>query len=293
MGGAAFLLARQTASPAPLGVPLPIPHSRFVTTGFKPDEADVMAGRIPPPWLEYLAPEPDGTLPLRYPYTSARGGFTIKHPFGATIMEDPGQNFDKTNEDALCLFSYNQPLKKIRYVMPLRQPGEQATEVAARLRYELQQKGAQLVPGRSDRLELPRYRFEHLEYTTKGDAGPEYHVDYLGPLGKRRVLLIDFVTTPELAEPAQRQIDKIMQSFTPELQLAEVMLLEDPAYGEWGNTKYVELARKQQAEWDKEEAAALAVAAKHGVKLPPSSPPAVPGQAGRPPLPEPKRKGTV
>src|SRR5437867_1134319 len=117
LGGGAFFLARQTASPAPLGVPLPIPHERFITKGVKINECDFLKGRIAPVYLEFLAPEPDGTIPLRYPYDSGRGGFSIKHPEGALLMEEPGEYFAKTQLDAECNLNYDQPLKQIKYML--------------------------------------------------------------------------------------------------------------------------------------------------------------------------------
>jgi hypothetical protein len=279
LGGGAFLLARRTASPAPLGIPLPKPQPRFVTDGVKPNGSDFIKGRIARAYLEFLAPEPDGTIPLRYTYRSGRGGFAIRHPMGATLLEDDNASFDKTQEDADCTLNFDQPLKEIRYSLPLRQDGEKVTEYVARKKYEAQQKGGKLVPGQDQELKFPRYRFEHCEFTMLEGGANVYHVWYVGPMGARRVLLIDFMTTEDLIGQARNQIDRIMQSFQPTLDLAEVMLLEDPTYGELAGTPYVDDARKREADRkQRDEDLAAAAAQRQGAAGAVKAAPAGPGK---------------
>jgi hypothetical protein len=249
--GCAFLLLRQTASPAPLGVPLPIPQPKILTKDVAKHDIDTLGKRMPPVWLEFLAPQPDGTSPLHWPYDSQRGGFTIMHPMGALLLEQGGAYFAQTGEDAMVKVDYNQPVKLIKYLMPVRQQGESVTEYVARRRYELTQEGAQIVGGHNEQLKLPRYRFEHFEFTRKDDGVETYHVWYAGPLGGR-ILVVDFSTRPELIDLARLQIDKIMASFKPHHELEQVMLMEDPTYGELAGTPEVEEALRLKQQWDEQ-----------------------------------------
>jgi hypothetical protein len=244
--GAFWHFSRQ-GSPAPFGVPVPQPKQKFVTQGVGFEDTDVLAGRFAPPYLEFLAPQPDGTIPLRYPYRSDRGDFSVEHPMGAELTMASPDEFADSGLDALAELKYNQPLKQIRYIFPVRKPGEKLSEVAARMRYDLGQGGGHVVAGSSTPLELPTFRFERVEYTVspkevaarskQGDPLPtglggadEYHVRFLGPLGPR-VLIAEFITTPELIDRARPQIDKIMHSFRPGWQLRTVFMKEFPDYG--------------------------------------------------------------
>jgi hypothetical protein len=276
LAAAAFLLLRQTASPAPLGVPLPIPQPKIKTEGVAKNDINFLERRMPPVWVEFLAPQPDGTPPLKWPYSSDRGGFDVVHPEGALLLQQGGDYFMQTGEDAMVQVDYHQPLKEIHYVLPVRQPGESVTDYVARRRYELTQQGAKLVPGHSEQLLLPRYRFEHMEYI-KTDGGVElYHITYIGPLGAR-FLVADFAAPPALIDLARKQVDKIMASFKPKRELQQVMLMEDPTYGELAGTPEMDEALKLKAEWDKQ--AAEQAARRAGGK--PAAPQAPVGKTGK------------
>jgi hypothetical protein len=238
-----FLHLHRTGSPAPYGVPLPTPKPKLVSAGVGYDDTDVLKGRIAPAFLEFLAPQPDGSVPLRYPYNSDRGDFSISHPMGTEMVLSTPEEFVRTSLDARGEVKYNQPLKQVRYLFPARRPKEKLSEYVARQRYELKQNGAKLTPDANAPIELPRFRFERLEYSiapktedkqqfgsvSTAASGEEYHIRFIGPLGVR-VLIADYVTTPELAEKGRSQAEKVIQSFNPGWQLYGVVTSEFPDY---------------------------------------------------------------
>jgi hypothetical protein len=270
LAAAAFFGLRATASPAPFGAAVMRPQPQFTTEGVAFDKTDWLAKRVPPAYLEFLAPQPDGTPPLRYPYKCDRGGFTIRHPMGAELTQLAPEQFFQQSIDAIVDIHYDQPLQRIRYQFPVRHAGETVEQFIARMRYELERMGATFPADAPKRLELPRYRFERLEFVSAPQSGAgraaEQHFWFVGPLGSR-VALIDFSAAPANAVLARRQAEKVMGSFSPSFDLGLVMLEEDPQYGEWGGTANVGLA--QQRKREREAAQAAADGAQRSTPAPP------------------------
>jgi hypothetical protein len=255
-------LHHTTASPAPFGAPLPPIGTLLNTEGIDFKHTDVLERRIPPPYVEFLAPQPDGTPPLKISYTSQRGGFSLRLPHGSETTQLDPQSFARDSVDALIQFHFNQPLQEVVVTLPGRKDGETVSEFAARLRFEFLRLGWEPVDTGEKELDLPRYRFARLEAVVhppraaqagggtaaQADAaGDQQRIWYVGPLGER-LLVVEFSAKRENAELARNQAAKIMSSFSPSFDLAIAMLEEDPKYGEWAGTSNVELAEKRQLE---------------------------------------------
>lgn len=248
LAAAGFAATRSLASPAPFGTALPLSTPIIESEAVDYGATDFLARRIPPAWLDSLAPQPDGTPPLHHGYRSERGSFSIRHPRGFEVTQPGAADFRQADVDAYVQVHHNQPLQSITYSMPGRANGERVTEFASRMRHEIVQLGGTVNPERKV-LELPRYRFEvlelsyHLDSGKPGEAGAQQRerVWYVGPLGAR-LLVAEFALNPAAPELGRAQAAKIMQSFSPGINLALLMLEEDPDYGEWAGS--LDAARK-------------------------------------------------
>lgn len=231
VSAAAFAVAHRFGDAAPLGLPLPHVPQVVQVEGVEVADTSVLEGRIARPWLDELAPQPDGIPPLSYPYSSPQL-FTISYPFGAENTIFSQEQFVKNRLESQVNFKLGYPLQSIRCSIPTRREGESITEYAARLRHDLEASGARFY-NHHERLELPQYRFEHFEYQLETEGGVDgdlSHYLYIGPLGTY-VLAFDFQTVPEHHEAARPLVDKIMNSFAPLAVALEGMRLEDPGYG--------------------------------------------------------------
>lgn len=224
------------AQPAPLGEPLPPVKMQWeIISREEADEASVIEKRTPDVWLEFLAFQPDGTPPLRTTYNSERANFSIGHFHGTEMWVHGPAEFAERFVDAMALVRLDQPLVRFEYRLPPRRVGEKVHEYVARWQHQLQDAGGELV-GNFEPVEYPAYKFEHFEYTLSNDEGDSVsHFIYAGPFG-RRVLVLDYVTMPELHERARPFVEKILTSFKPGWELKKLMLKEDPRYGELAGT---------------------------------------------------------
>jgi len=223
---AAILL---TGSRVPLGVPLPGVPQLVTTRGVSFAQSSAIRHRMPVDQLGYLAPQPDGWPPLTFDYHSEYVDFTIWHPLGAETRGLGEQEALKTGVLAIVGFKLDYPLTRITYSAPMHKPDERLTVYVSRLRWELEQKGAQFYKT-VDPLLLPDYRFEHFELQMKDDEGKlASHFMFFGPYGNR-ALTVDFATTPEQHELCRPLVMKIMRSFTPGKLVQDMMKREWPDY---------------------------------------------------------------
>jgi hypothetical protein len=210
-----FAATRALGDPAPLDAVLPdVPALFEIIPRENIKETSVVERRIPEVLLEHLAPQPDGSPPLKYGISVDLGDFHIRHPYG-TSSSSPGP--EQALELGVLLQGevlYDQPLQKIMYTIPFRLEEESVSTYASRTRYELEQDGAVF---HSDvrPLAVEGYRFEHYEYDLEIEGGAVVsHYTFIGPFGKHRVLAMDFMMTPELHELARPYVWKIMRSFS-------------------------------------------------------------------------------
>lgn len=219
-GGGAFFGVRLLGSPAPLGVPLPaVPSLYTIIPREDIDQTSVLQRRLPEVLLEMFADQPDGAPPLRHSVRCDMADFDIAHPYGTTSMLMSPEEASETGALMKAELMYDQPLKKIIYQAPIRQAGESVTTFVSRSRHELERRGAKFYQP-TEPLVLNGYRLEHYEYNIELEDGTVVsHFQYFGPFGERRILLIDFMTDPELHEAARPLVHKIMNSFTPGWQI--------------------------------------------------------------------------
>lgn len=228
---ATFYAARAQGDPAPLGVPLPeVPQRYEIVPDEQLDESSVVEGRLAEALLEVLALQPDGSPPLRYPCDVEFIDFKVWHPFGTACMSYGAEDVAKTGILVQADLLYGQPLRKLQYSMPSRTDGESLTTWVSRLRHELDQRGARFYPDVSP-LVPEGYRLEHFEYEQEAENGERLsRFVYFGPLGPKRVLRMDFVTSPELHELARPYVLKIMGSFKAGARLREAAQIYDASY---------------------------------------------------------------
>lgn len=228
---AGFYVARAQSDPAPLGAPLPdVPQLYELIPREQLEESSLVEGRLAEVLLEVLAVQPDGSPPLRYPCDVQFIDFKVWHPYGTTTMSFGADDVAKNDVLVQADLIYDQPLRKLQYSMPHRVEGESLTTHVSRIRHELDQGGARFYPDVSP-LALDGYRFEHFEYEQELETGERLsRFVYFGPLGPKRVLRMDFATTPELHELARPYVLKIMGSFKVGEWLRDAALTYDPAY---------------------------------------------------------------
>jgi hypothetical protein len=229
--GAAFYAAQAQGDPAPLAVPLPrIPQRYEIVPHDRLEESSVVEGRLAEVFLEVLAWQPDGSPPLRYPIDVEIVDFKVWHPYGTGTMSMPMEEVARNDVLIQADLLYDQPLRKLQYSMPHRIEGELLTTYVSRMRYELDRAGARFYADVSP-LALEGYRLEHFEYEQETETGERLsHIVYFGPLGPKRVLRLEFVTTPELHELARPYAQKIMGSFKAGEKLRDAALTYDASY---------------------------------------------------------------
>jgi hypothetical protein len=171
---------------------------------------------------------------LRSTYNSERADFAIGHPHGTEMWVHGPAEFAERFVDALAVVNLDQPLRYFEYKLPPRREGETSSGFVSRWQHELQQNGARLI-GSMEPVEMPAYRLEHFEYEQEADGGMLTHFIYVGPMG-RRLLVLDYISEPELHERARPMVEKIIASFKPGWELKKLMLKEDPQYGELAGT---------------------------------------------------------
>jgi hypothetical protein len=231
--GAVYAGSRYFTEPAPLGVPLPpvrntftiLPRDQIQDTSWN-KRTTVSA------FLEFMAPQPDGMPPLRWPYESTIGDFTIWHPHGTELTNMGDVDANGVITEGWAVVHYDWPLKEFIYQYAPRKTGERVTEFVARYEHELTANGATLI-GNHDTLDLPAYQFQHFEYQEAQpvDGQTISHYIYIGPFG-RRAIVLNFTCLADQHEAARPLIAKIMASFTPGWELKKLMLKEDLNYGE-------------------------------------------------------------
>jgi hypothetical protein len=226
----AFLAGRLTGSAAPLDTALPaVPRLCEILPREDVADTSLLEMRMPEVLLEFLAPQPDGVPPLLYLADVELVGFKISHPKGAIAVQYP---LEEVLEDGVLLqaqLEYDPPLKALKYSMPFRKEGESVTEYTARIRQELERKGATFYADVSP-IALEDYRMEHFEYFRELDSGEVVsHYSFIGPLGKR-VLVLDYMMPPELHEQARPWVYKIVRSFRPGQLFKEEVRKQDAAY---------------------------------------------------------------
>ena len=230
---AAFAYAHRDRSPAPCGVALP-PVPSLITLADKDfTDASIMEGRIPAAYLQFMAPQPDGVMPLRYPMDVVRSNFSLKLPMGTTSLP-MGDSFLEDSIDSQVVFKFDQQLDFIKISLPMREEGESLPEFVSRARHDYEQLGAEFKPD-TDPLELDGMLFQHFEYQRptamkEGEVKRDVsHYIYFAPAGVR-VLVIDFMTTPPRHAAARPLVEKIMRSIEPGERFQEQMRLEYPQH---------------------------------------------------------------
>lgn len=216
--GVAFLAPRYYGDPAPLGVPLPPVKYMFQTEGIGPNETSVNEKKVTANWLEFLAPQPDGSPPLRYQFDSSGADFEIWHPLGVEAVVLPPEQQQETSALAIATVKLDQPLYAIKYSLPRRQDGESLAQYAGRVKSGMEAKGAQFF-GDMGEFKVTGYKFVTLEYQRETeDIGLLYHFLYIGPYGPN-ALVIDFSALPEHVDAARPYVKKIISSFKPKSEL--------------------------------------------------------------------------
>lgn len=205
-----------------MGVPLPdVPQLYEIIPREDIGQTSVVKRRMPEILLEQLAAQPDGAPPLKYGISVDLVDFHIRHPY-ATSSSSPGP--EQAAELGVILkaqVDFDQPIQKFLYTIPFRLDGESVTTYMSRTRYELEQDGAKFYDDVRP-LATEGYRFEHYEYDLEIEDGVIVsHFVFVGPLGKKRVLAMDFMTTPELHALAGPYVWKIMRSFEAGWHLRE------------------------------------------------------------------------
>ena len=227
----AFSIASKDRSQTPCGTPLPEVPVLVERTDTDFDNISVMQGRIPDEYLQFLAPQPDGAMPLRYPHDVYRSDFSMMLPMGCTTIP-LGDTFEEDAIDSQVIFKFDQQLDYIKISLPMREEGESVSEFVARARHDYEQLGAEFREN-TEALEMDGMLFQHFEYdrlTQYAEDEPEQEVShyvYFGPAGVR-ALVIDFITTPERHELARPVVEKIMRSIEPGDRFLQQMHLEYP-----------------------------------------------------------------
>ena len=228
----AYSFANQDRSPAPCGVPLP-PVPSLITLADKDfTDASIMKGRIPEPYLQFMAPQPDGVMPLRYPLDVVRCNFKMLLPMGTTSLP-MGDSFLNDAIDSQVVFKFDQQLDFIKISLPMREEGESVIGFATRARQDYEKLGAEFLPA-ADPLELNGLLFQHFEFRrmtelVKGEPERDVsHYVYFAPAGVR-VLVMDFMTTPQRHEAARPLVEKMMRSIDPGERFLEQLRLEYPS----------------------------------------------------------------
>ncbi|MEZ5339158.1 MAG: hypothetical protein R3F46_12980 [bacterium] len=228
----AFRVASTDRSPTPCGVPLPDVPQLVTDVGKVIEDLNIMERQIPTTYLQFMAPQPDGIMPLRYPLDVRRADFSLELPMGTTSLP-MGDSFEEDAVDSQVIFQYKQQLDYIKISMPPRYEGESITDFVARARKDYEGLGASFRPGK-DPLEFNGMIFQHFEYSRptqyEAEAPPKdmSHYIYFAPAGSR-VLVMDFLTTPERHEEARPLVEKIMRSIEPGERFLQQMQLEYPA----------------------------------------------------------------
>ena len=220
--GGAFAGVRTLGAAAPLGVPLPdVPTLYEIIPRENLGETSVVEGRMPEVLLEQLAPQPDGAPPLKYGINVDLVDFHIRHPYGTSSSSPGPEQAVETGVLLKAELQFDQPLPKFMYTIPLRLEDESVTTYMSRTRYRLEQEGATFYSDVSP-LAVEGYRFEHYEYDFEIEGGTLVsHFLFVGPLGKKRMLAMNFMTTPELHAQASPYVWKIMRSFEAGWHLRE------------------------------------------------------------------------
>jgi hypothetical protein len=241
-GTCGFVGMRNYASAqAPLGQPLPeVPQLIDVIPREEWERSSFNERRLCPWQLEFLAPQPDGAPPHRFPMETAIG-YTLWHPTGSQTNPLLPEEAVEHNRLAEVDVLFDQPVKYIVHSMPDRREAETVTEYTARYRHKLKQDGAEFYPD-VEPLVVPDYRFEHFEYALPDEDGVTwYHYVFLGPMGPK-ILVIDYYAFPDHTDLAWPWVLKVMESFTPgdELLKAARYYEYDQRYLGWepasGNT---------------------------------------------------------
>ena len=227
----AFRIASTDRSPAPCGVPLPEVPQLVTDVGTVIEDMNISAREIPTTYLQFMSPQPDGIMPLRYPLEVRRADFSLELPMGTTSLP-MGDSFEEDSVDSQVVFQYKQQLDYIKISMPPRQEGESVTDFVARARKDYEGIGATFRQEK-DPLEFNGMIFQHFEYSRptqyEADAPPKdmSHYIYFAPAGPR-VLVMDFLTTPDRHEEARPLVEKIMRSIEPGERFLKQMQLEYP-----------------------------------------------------------------
>ncbi|MCB1186219.1 hypothetical protein KDL29_03550 [bacterium] len=237
---AAYSYLGQDRSPAPCGTPLPDIPQVVTDIGDDTEGMSIRQGLIPTNYLDFMAPQPDGTMPLRYPLDVYRCDFDLKLPMGTTSLP-MGDSFYEDAVDSQVVFQYEQQLDYMKISLPMRQEGESVTEFVARARSDYEGIGATFKGG-TDPLKFDGMIFQHFEferetqYEKDGPSRNISHYVYFGPAGNR-VLVIDFLTTPDRHAEAKPLVEKIMRSISPGNRFLEQMAIEYPELAEGGSAE--------------------------------------------------------
>ncbi len=227
----AFNYAGQDRSPTPCGTPLPEIPQIVTDIGEDFERISVAKGLIPTSYLQFMAPQPDGTMPLRYPLDVFRCDMRMMLPMGTTSLP-MGDSFELDDIDSQVVFNYEQQLDYIKISMPKRNPDESVLEFSKRAHRDYLELGANFRPDR-ETLKLDGMIFQGFEYdrpTKYSMDGVEMdvsHYIYMAPVGER-VLVLDFLTTPERHESARPLVEKMMRSINPGRRFLENMKREYP-----------------------------------------------------------------
>ena len=223
-GTGAWIWARgQATTEMPLGVPLPAVVPQYTVIPKDSEEGvSLLERRMPEGMLGQLAAQPDGLAPLKYPINSEMADFKIRHPFGAQTVSFPYEDVAKDGVLIQAEILFDQPVQALKYSVERRMDGESVVEFTKRLEEAMVPGGEGLYPDTTP-FEVDGYRFEHFEYERQSEEGGPVltHFMYVGSLGPRQALVMNFMTTPGLHERARPGVLKILGSFTPGWQMLE------------------------------------------------------------------------
>lgn len=227
VGTGTFRWAMAQADPEPLGVPVPKVDAAYeLLPAERTGEASVINRQLPESMLELLVEQPDGSPPLRYGISCDIGDFSIRHHYGAQTR---AYSYEEVKLDGTLIegdMMFDHPLRYFKYSAIQRKDKETAAEHAARLHDNLAQEGAKFHPDTTP-LEIDGYRFEHFEYDLARESEELItHFLFIGPLGPNRVLVMNFMTVPELHGRTAPAVWKIMRSFVPGWELQELTIAE-------------------------------------------------------------------
>jgi hypothetical protein len=219
---------------APFGTRLPSVKPTIRYAGVSVSDTSLLKGQANDAWIPNVAPQEDGAPPLVWSYASERGDFKIGVPYGTEMVSYSNEEFLKDSVDAQGTVKLDQALRAIKVSMPGRNKDETIETYASRIRNDIERAGGTFY-NNQDPVNLPAFRFVRLEYHRVHDGADVAHHLFLGPMGKR-VLIIDLMSEPKHRELVRPYVEKMIRSFTPGWTCKRGMLMEDASYGQYAGS---------------------------------------------------------